>query len=152
MKEAYSALFSITPEANTLSKEDLFNEFVAVYKLSPRLASSATPAFLWLCSEAGMKIAAKQIQRERMSYKTKLKKERQNEQTSESKIKEFTGSEFYSYPLKNGLVIVSVKKELAVNLTLNGKLKEGLNALLKELENSQVDDIKNVVSEEEKKI
>lgn len=57
LRLAYSKLFNTVPNAETLPKQELHDEFMAVYGLSGRLASTAVPVFLWLCSLAGLKIA-----------------------------------------------------------------------------------------------
>ena len=57
VKNAYSKLFETVPNANTLSRNELQNEFLAVYMLSPRLAKTAVPVFIWLCKEAGLEVA-----------------------------------------------------------------------------------------------
>ena len=64
LKEAYSEIFKTVPEANKLPREELFNEFLAVYKLTRRLATTAVPNFLWLCEEAGLEVAEKPVTRE----------------------------------------------------------------------------------------
>lgn len=56
IREAYSLLFATVPNAEALSRKELHDEFMAIYNLSGRLADSATPAFLWLCVQAGLKI------------------------------------------------------------------------------------------------
>lgn len=56
VKMAYSKLFETVQEPNKLGKDELFNDFVSVYQLSTRLATTAVPNFLWLCSEAGLEI------------------------------------------------------------------------------------------------
>lgn len=59
---AYKNLFEINKEPYKLSKDELFNEFVAIYKATPRVAKTATPAFLWLCSRAGFPVADEVLQ------------------------------------------------------------------------------------------
>jgi len=54
VNSAYSTIFRVVPEAHKLSGAGLSNEFVSQYDLSPRVAKAATPAFLWLCGEAGL--------------------------------------------------------------------------------------------------
>lgn len=56
VKSGYKKIFDTVPEANNLTRSELYNEFIATYRLSPRLASAAVPDFLWLCGEAGLKV------------------------------------------------------------------------------------------------
>lgn len=57
IKSSYKKLYEIVPNAETLPRAQLHDEFMAIYKLSPRLTSTAVPAFLWLCSRAGLKVS-----------------------------------------------------------------------------------------------
>ncbi len=56
VKMGYGKLFEIAPNANNLTRKELYNEFVGIYKLSPRVAGAAVPVFLWLCGEAGLDV------------------------------------------------------------------------------------------------
>lgn len=56
LKGAYARLFETVQEPNKLNKDDLYNDFISVYGLSGRLASTAVPNFLWLCKEAGLEV------------------------------------------------------------------------------------------------
>ena len=64
LKKSYSDIFKTASEANKLPREELFNEFLAVYKLTRRLATTAVPNFLWLCKEAGLEVAEELVTRE----------------------------------------------------------------------------------------
>lgn len=57
VKKAYAKIFEVNPDPAMLPKDELHNEFVAAYNLSPRLARPAVPLFLWLCKEAGMQVS-----------------------------------------------------------------------------------------------
>lgn len=50
---AYTKLFKVNKEAFTLDRQQLTNEFVGLYGLTPRIARVATPAFIFLCEKAG---------------------------------------------------------------------------------------------------
>ena len=54
IKNAYSKLFNASHEANKLNRDELYNNFIMVYGLSGRQASTAVPNFLFLCKEAGL--------------------------------------------------------------------------------------------------
>lgn len=56
VKQAYSKLFDTVSEPNKLNKDELHNDFVSLYNLSGRLATTAVPNFLWLCKEAGLEV------------------------------------------------------------------------------------------------
>ena len=55
VQSAYSKIFNKITDLESATPEDLHNEFVHEYALSPRVARSAVPAFLWLCQSAGLK-------------------------------------------------------------------------------------------------
>lgn len=57
VKSAYKKLFDTVEEANKLDKDDLFNDFISVYGLSGRLATTAVPNFLWLAKQAGLEVS-----------------------------------------------------------------------------------------------
>lgn len=81
IRVAYNKLFDTAPEANKLSKNELHNEFIALYKLSGRLATTAVPIFIWLCAEAGLEVVEEPDIRERIS-KQFLKKASSNKESS----------------------------------------------------------------------
>lgn len=56
VKDSYKKLFDTVAEPYKLNKDDLYNDFISVYGLSGRLASTALPNFLWLCKEAGLDV------------------------------------------------------------------------------------------------
>jgi uncharacterized protein DUF5343 len=74
IREAYKKLFDTVPNAETLSKNELHDEFMAVYDVSSRLADTAAPAFLWLSSLAGLKVTEVIEVKTRASSPTKLYK------------------------------------------------------------------------------
>jgi len=55
IKSAYVKIFNMLPNLEVISKNELHDEFMSVYGLSSRLAESAAPNFLWLCSLAEIK-------------------------------------------------------------------------------------------------
>lgn len=57
LKDSYAKMFEAVKEPNNLSKDDLYNDFISIYGLSGRLATTAVPNFLWLCKEAGLQTA-----------------------------------------------------------------------------------------------
>lgn len=55
VKTGYGKLFGEVPEANKINKDELHNDFMHIYKISSRVASSAVPAFIYLCEQAGLR-------------------------------------------------------------------------------------------------
>ena len=54
-RKAYSTLFDRVPNLLELDTEELHNEMLIAYGITPRIAKSALPAFLWLCEQGGLK-------------------------------------------------------------------------------------------------
>lgn len=75
IKEAYREMFdSVNVEA--ADEDTIYNQIRSVYKCSIRIANQATPLFLWLCGEAGIREA--KVLRKRMptvQRKVAVKKE-----------------------------------------------------------------------------
>ncbi|KKS83335.1 MAG: hypothetical protein UV59_C0042G0002 [Candidatus Gottesmanbacteria bacterium GW2011_GWA1_43_11] len=57
VSNSYIKLFETSPEANKLDRDTLYNNFIVIYGMSGRQASSAVPNFLWLCQQAGMDVS-----------------------------------------------------------------------------------------------
>ncbi|QQS23326.1 DUF5343 domain-containing protein [bacterium] len=55
VKSAYAKLLERMPTAYSLPADELHNEFIVTYGITPRLARTAVPAFLWLAEEGGLK-------------------------------------------------------------------------------------------------
>ena len=54
IRDAFQELFKKVDEPYKLSRVELENEFLVVYDITPRIARTAVPAFLWLCGQAGL--------------------------------------------------------------------------------------------------
>lgn len=85
VKNAYQKLFKTIDKPYEVPNQELTNEFIASYELSPRVAKAAVPAFLWLCEESGMKEKSL-VPRKRLSNSKKLtiKSESKTEKTSQN--------------------------------------------------------------------
>lgn len=55
IRSAYTEIFERAPGAASFEPNELINEFVATYKLSPRVAGPAARDFIWFCEEAGLR-------------------------------------------------------------------------------------------------
>ncbi|MFI5265506.1 MAG: DUF5343 domain-containing protein [Candidatus Levyibacteriota bacterium] len=78
LKEAYNKLFEAVAEPNMLSKDELHNDFISIYGLSGRLATTAVPNFLWLCKEAGLEASELVELKARKPRTRKLSEEKKN--------------------------------------------------------------------------
>lgn len=139
VKSAYSKLFTTVPDANKLSRQELYNEFLAVYHISPRLATTVVPAFVWLCKESGLEVAAGAELKERTARtKTQTPHEAKAIQKSLSYRVSDASRQGYEIPFGN-ITLVLPNTEKAKTALLEGKFKEvaeKLTILSKSLEDS----------------
>lgn len=131
--KAYSALFSVAPEANKLSRDDLHNEFMAVYDTSPRVAQTAVPLFLWLCKQAGLEVTEEVNLKDRFT-KNKVGARRQsiykqktvgvNIQTQARKNSSFfqDNEAFHVYLIGKIRLLIPAEEKL-INYVMDGGLK-----------------------------
>jgi hypothetical protein len=54
-RSAYAAVFDRVPNLVDLPPAEMHNEFLIAYGITPRVAKSALPAFLWLCEQGGLR-------------------------------------------------------------------------------------------------
>lgn len=127
---SYRLLFSVIPEANKLTRDELHNEFMAIYKVSTRVARSAAPLFIWLCKQAGMDTKEDVIPKDRVSkFSNPKASSKQRVQTKTNTSNSFSMSTFglvegyQVFPIgKIKLLIPSEEKYLSP--VMNGELKE----------------------------
>lgn len=86
VKTAYAKLFDTVGEPNKLTKDELHNDFISIYKLSGRLASTAVPNFLWLCKEAGLEILESADIKERKPRSYNIDQAKTTKRTGSSEI------------------------------------------------------------------
>ena len=101
IKNAYSKLFETVSEPHKLPKDDLHNDFVSIYGLSGRLASTAVPNFLWLCKEAGLEVSDAPAVKERKPRTNSISQESKHTVKSAQK---FVGSSFQPHSGKTDAV------------------------------------------------
>lgn len=120
VKEAYKNIFNTIPNIESLTRDELYNEFVAQYKLSSRLASTAVPVFIWLCKEAGIgvsdKISLKSTPKITTGKKTKTIQKKPEKRPLTPTIAELgnsSSSDYHSYDLSG--IILNVPKSPIVD-------------------------------------
>ena len=145
VKSAYSKLFATVPDANKLSRQELYNEFLAVYHISPRLATTVVPAFVWLCSEAGFEISTGVEIKNRKTTK-KLQTPHETKAIRKSLNYTLFGRPNQGYEIPFGsITLVIPNTEKAKIALLEGKFQqvgEKLTALSKSFEDSAEPNIK----------
>lgn len=114
IKNAYKKLFDITPNADSLSRDQLFNEFLAIYNLSPRLARTAVPAFLWLCKEAGMNVLEELPTKELSKKPQKTIKQGPVKQRTDSKYLQESDDIFLTLNIANTGIRLQIPKNVKV--------------------------------------
>ncbi|MCL6096565.1 MAG: DUF5343 domain-containing protein [Patescibacteria group bacterium] len=120
IREAYKNIFDTIPNIESLTRDELYNEFVAQYKLSPRLASTAVPVFIWLCRESGIaisdKISSQNTTKKTSGIKTRAiqkKQERRHVIPPTSESENPSSINYHSYNLLG--IILNVPKSSKVD-------------------------------------
>lgn len=83
VKKSYSLIFDRVPDPFSISNDELHNEFKIQYNLTPRLATTAIPAFLWLSELAELKEHSELIKKgtkTRKQRETKIKNVKEHSQ------------------------------------------------------------------------
>ena len=123
IRNAYAKIFSVIESPQNLSNQELSNEFIAQYNLSPRLAKSAVPVFQWLCGEAGLIDKSAVPNSRKRAFPTILsKKQRGDKQTIHTVISQPT---------------LAIQKTTKLDI-----IKDFVQKL--DLQNTEVDKIKNI--------
>lgn len=125
VRTAYKVIFSRIddPYSDSVSKDDLLNDFLVGYNLSKRLAESAVPAFLWLSAKAGL-VSDDKIKPVAKPHRVSKGLGRQHGKTSEDPgLKENFASEFNEYPFGGGKVLLLVSKGLISNVILSEEFR-----------------------------
>ena len=128
VKKAYEKLFSRVNDVSALSKVDLYNEFIAEYHLSPRLAQPALTAFLWLCKESGIDIPTAAITKPRgKAVKGPIQRATKENPTQASKkpmVSNFSDAEYHTYNLAGGVILIIPKNNQTDLIIATGGLTQ----------------------------
>ncbi|HLD91783.1 MAG TPA: DUF5343 domain-containing protein [Patescibacteria group bacterium] len=65
LRESYKKIFETVPSAEKLTKDELYDELMANYGISQRLAKPAVLTFLWLCLKFGLETSEGIVSRPR---------------------------------------------------------------------------------------
>lgn len=129
VKDAYKKIFETVTKLEELKKDDLYNEFIANYKLSKRLASTAMPVFIWLCKEAGISlsedVSVKKIRKDsKVKSPREAKKVGKNEEYNSQKTgQEIKDEDYHTYNL-SGIILMIPKSETADDAIAAGALSK----------------------------
>lgn len=134
IKSSYSKLFETVPSAETLTKAELHDEFMAVYNISSRIATTAVPAFLWLCKYAGMNVSENIEARARVRNKEKIISPKTKIRPPHSSTQSVSHSEhlneLHDFSFGNSGIMLLIPKSPKVNdLIAEGKLIEVRNKI-----------------------
>jgi hypothetical protein len=125
-RRAYAVLFDRVPNLLDLSPEELHNEFLIAYGITPRIARSALPAFLWLCEQAGLKeVSPEAAKRTSKKPVTKSEPKAQAESVSERKPANGSFPDTLTFSFQGGiqLVIPNLGTQIS-NAIAQGELKD----------------------------
>lgn len=121
VQQAYSAIFQRVPNPMNLDNDELFNEFLVTYGITPRVARTAVPAFVWLCEQAGLKEPTEKAS----TPKTSKKVDKNSSATTKIKTPaNSTNSNTLNFTFKGGiqLLIPNIGHEITTALA-QGELK-----------------------------
>lgn len=145
---SYRSLFKVAPEANKLSRDELHNEIVAVYKVSPRISKTAAPLFIWLCQQAGLEVTNEVVTRDRTpkarSNSAPTRQEKLTKKDTPSELPQSPyglESKYQSFPIGRIKLLVP-NEEKYLSSILSGGLKE-----IKSQIETFVNDIENKTEE-----
>lgn len=107
---AYSKLFGRTENPAALSRDELYNEFIAEYGLSPRLTQGALPLFLWLSKEAGF-VVSQQVEPRQRASSSKAKSStpvhsKSSHDSSQDKASDQAEEQFHKYQISKIVLMV----------------------------------------------
>lgn len=114
VKSAYSKLFETANNAESLSKAELHDEFMAVYNLSSRLAKSAAPAFLWLCSTAGLNVS------EIIEVKERRTIDKKKSDKAEVKKDSYKSKDAHTSPINSPQEVTGSQNHIDLNIAKSG--------------------------------
>ncbi len=120
VKTSYEALLKVVPEACTMGKDELHNDFMHVYKISSRVATGAVPAFVYLCEQAGLREVSAQIKTPRIPSNTPTRKPVAKAQITRpgSKTTIATDSEHTVIPFGKSGISLILPKDILTNIGL----------------------------------
>lgn len=118
IKTAYCELFKMAPEAHNMDKDELHNDFMHTYKISSRVASSAVPAFIYLCEQAGLRKTQTQSKTKEISDSKNKKDVRKNDSFRKTSITTMTDSDYTIIPFgENGIKLI-IPVDVLTNVNL----------------------------------
>src|SRR3989344_8616338 len=143
IRAAYSALFAVVEKPEALSTDDLTNEMIRQYNLTPRLVGSAVKAFLKLAEYAGLKDEGSIVSKARAPRNSAVIACDKSKKTPSPPEKQ----------MKDGTLLDAVPSLIDTDLSLinivEGKLVIGISRKLQEqalFEKEAGDDLRDLLS------
>lgn len=135
VKVAYRKLYETTPNAEQLNRDQLENEFIAIYGLSPRTVRPAVLAYLWLSSQAGIEtkeaFVARSRNKESQASRPKIdganndNASRKKTKANPGKPEDELGNEYFTISILNiPIKLILPKNELVEDAIAAGELAE----------------------------
>lgn len=135
VRKAYDKLFQKIGEPQNLDTEELSNDFVETYNLSPRLAKPATLAFLKMCEYAGLKEEGSIVGRVRTAKNSTRDEKRNNKFIAQSNSQQnsFKNEKNTLVPFAEGNIELSLPTELLTKAIFGGELGVDLKLVMEAL-------------------
>lgn len=127
VQSSYSEVFERFSDPCAISLKELHDEFISIYDLSPRIARCAAPAFLWLCSQAGLrKEQPREIKKERDTKKRRKTGVAVRPKEPPSELVD----EYLTIPFKGG-VQLKLPSALSAQIMVTEEFKKIMEDLIK---------------------
>lgn len=139
VKNSYKKLFNVSSEAHKLSDEELGNEMIIQYNLSPRVARTAVPVFKKLCEYAGLIEAGTIVAgspKPRDKSKTSESKPAKKKESAPGSTKDNpwnANTDYFIQQVVKDKVTIAIPEEWHLNATLDDDMNAAWRKALKEV-------------------
>jgi hypothetical protein len=132
VRNAYAMIFERIQDPAALDPDELHNEFLITYGITPRVARAAVPAFVWLCEQANLRTPSgpKQAVKSQPSQSNSQRVRRST--GAQPRPNTGDGSDTLAFAFKGGitLIIPNSGPELTIALA-QGELKQVSDEIIK---------------------
>jgi hypothetical protein len=140
VRKAYEKLFTVVDAPHELSLDDLNNEMVVQYDLTPRVVRSAVPAFRKLCEYAGLleegatsvRKAPVRSDKQRQVPKSLKASPKARQQTHKEPAPEaLNDGDTHIQPIVKGKMSISIPEDVFLRAAIDDDLNDAWRAVLK---------------------
>lgn len=155
IRSSYKKLFDATDAPQNLPQDELSNEFVVQYGMTPRVVRSAVLAFLKLAEFGGLKEEGSVTGRKRTAKlpsdksRQQLGKMAARETLRKGKVvEEFDSSDFHLQPIVKGKMSVTIPEDIFLRTSTDDDLNDAWRLVLKAAHKFAEQYLKNEISDQ----